>query len=191
MVQEISRKTELAVSPVELCQIVKAVRQTQNIPGEIAELGTYAGSSAYAIAKTSKGKEIHLFDTFEGLPEAEDKFKVGDYAATVEFVQSLVPRAILHKGVFPATAHEVEDKRFSFVHLDADLYSSTRAGLEFFYPRLNPGGMLISHDYALPGVRRAFDEYFGYQVKKLFGTQCLVRKETTKRGLKSKNTAGI
>jgi hypothetical protein len=50
---------------------------------------------------------------------------------------------------------------FSFVHLDVDLYQSTLSGLEWFYPRLNRGGVLISHDYTIAkGVRKAFDEFF-------------------------------
>ena len=50
---------------------------------------------------------------------------------------------------------------FSFVHLDVDLYQSTKDGLAWFYPRLNRGGILISHDYSnADGVRKAFDEFF-------------------------------
>ncbi len=46
-----------------------------------------------------------------------------------------------------------------FVNLDVDTYASTRDSLEFFYPRLLPGGILMSHDYAqAEGVREAFDE---------------------------------
>ena len=50
--------------------------------------------------------------------------------------------------------------RFSLVHLDADLYSSTLAGLEFFYPRMVPGGIIIVHDYStLPGVAQALTDF--------------------------------
>jgi len=51
-------------------------------------------------------------------------------------------------------------ERFSFVHLDVDLKSSTRACLEFFYPRMVPGGIILTHDYSyLAGVREAFAEF--------------------------------
>ncbi len=64
----------------------------------------------------------------------------------------------LHLG----TATPVSGKRFSFVHLDVDIYESTLACLTFFYPRMTKGGCIISHDYPLgsDGVRRAFDEFF-------------------------------
>ena len=49
---------------------------------------------------------------------------------------------------------------FSFVHLDMDLAPSTRAGLEFFLPRLVRGGILIGDDYADAAVRDTFAAYF-------------------------------
>ncbi len=52
------------------------------------------------------------------------------------------------------------ERRFSFVHLDVDLYESTLAGLEYFYPRLIPGGVILSHDYSiLAGVKKAFEDF--------------------------------
>jgi O-methyltransferase len=50
---------------------------------------------------------------------------------------------------------------FAFVNLDADLYNPTKAGLEYFYPRLSPGGVIIIHDYTYkwPGIRKAVDEF--------------------------------
>jgi hypothetical protein len=37
-----------------------------------------------------------------------------------------------------------------------------KAGLEFFYPRLAPGGLLLLHDYSsgcFPGAKQAVDEF--------------------------------
>ena len=53
------------------------------------------------------------------------------------------------------------------MHLDLDLYECTLDALKFFYPRLVPGGRIVSHNYnesrvpggATPGVRAAFMEY--------------------------------
>jgi hypothetical protein len=63
-----------------------------------------------------------------------------------------------------------------------DLFESTMAALEFFYPRMNPGAILVSHDYVeFAGVRRAFDEFFEHKsepVIELSGNQCLVVKVT-------------
>lgn len=50
---------------------------------------------------------------------------------------------------------------FALVNLDADLYKPTKAGLEYFYPRLSPGGVIFIHDYThkWPGIKRATDEF--------------------------------
>ena len=50
-------------------------------------------------------------------------------------------------GFFPETTAGLEDCRFALVSLDADLYAPTLAGLHFFYPRLNPGGVILLQDY--------------------------------------------
>lgn len=73
-------------------------------------------------------------------------------------------RLEFHPGYFPDSAQGLEDLAFSFVHLDLDLYQSTVDALRWFWPRLMPGGVLLSHDYPLSdGVVRAFDEFFANQ----------------------------
>jgi O-methyltransferase len=51
--------------------------------------------------------------------------------------------------------------RLALVNLDADLYNPTKAGLEYFYPLLSPGGVIIIHDYNYkwPGIKKAVDEF--------------------------------
>jgi O-methyltransferase len=147
-------------------------RQTE---GAIAELGVYKGATACLLNTLFPGKKLYLFDTFEGFTagdvqtEAEldcSRAKEGDFSDTSEqYVLSKLPfsqSAIIRKGFFPDTAKGLEDEPFSFVSLDADLYAPTLAGLEFFYPRLVRGGMIVLHDYDNPrfsGVRRAVEEY--------------------------------
>jgi len=72
-------------------------------------------------------------------------------------------------------------KKFAFVHLDVDLYQSTQDCLEWFYPRMSRGGVIVSHDYlsATQGVKRVFDEFFADKpepILELSGSQCLVIK---------------
>jgi O-methyltransferase len=67
------------------------------------------------------------------------------------------------KGYFPETVSaDISQRRYAIVHLDCDLYGPMKAGLEFFYDRLSPGGIIIIHDYANPcwkGVKQAVDEF--------------------------------
>jgi hypothetical protein len=66
-----------------------------------------------------------------------------------------------YPGLFPTTADPLRDRLFSFVHLDADLYESALAALQFFYERLSPGGIVLCHDYPwASGVVKAIEEFF-------------------------------
>ncbi len=72
--------------------------------------------------------------------------------------------SILHPGELPATTLGSEDLRFSLVHLDVDLEASTLASLEFFYPRIVPGGTILTHDYSwVAGVRAACDRFLAHR----------------------------
>jgi hypothetical protein len=110
------------------------------------------------------------------------RFFEGSYSCSLEDVQRYLTGlpCRFYKGFFPGSATSLEPGNFSFVHLDVDLYESTLAGLEFFYPRMSRGAILISHDYqSAAGVDKAFAEFFADKpeaVVPLSGYQCLVTK---------------
>jgi len=60
------------------------------------------------------------------------------------------------------------------------LYKSTLDCLEYFYPKMQPGGIMLSHDYSiLEGVRQAFTEFLSGKPEYLIElptTQCMVIK---------------
>jgi len=113
---------------------------------------------------------MHLFDSFEGLPEpgAEDGsyWHAGDLACSEEAARHNLAgfsHIEYYPGWIPSRFPDVADHRFCFVHVDVDLYWPTRDSLDFFFPRLYPGGMLVCDDYGFdscPGARRAMDEFF-------------------------------
>lgn len=142
------------------------------IPGDLAELGVYRGNSAGILVHYARlhGRQLHLFDTFEGFDRRDltggDQDRNLDFADTsLDLVQRTVGLASVRwvKGHFPASVpSDLESTSFSVVHLDCDLYEPMKAGLEFFFPRLSPGGLLIVHDYCnryWTGVKRAVDEF--------------------------------
>ena len=151
------------------------LKLTLALPGDAAECGVFRGASAFIIAKSliasESGKRLHLFDSFTGLsaPSTED----GDYwqagvlacsRAQVEANLAPVAAALsFHPGWIPEGFDAAAAHRFAFVHLDVDLYQPTRDALQFFYPRLVPGGVLVCDDYGFdtcPGARRAMDDFF-------------------------------
>ena len=153
-------------TPEETDNIRKLVRETKSVPGVTAEVGVFQGASA-AIIKEETRKELWLFDTFNGFPNSLDEsdcraYYVGDCKAPEEYVQRLMKgKKNVHivVGEFPKTADPIKDKKFSFVHIDVDIYNSTKEALEFFSHRMSPGGIILVHDYpAHPGVKKAVQE---------------------------------
>jgi hypothetical protein len=146
----------------------------EGTPGDLAELGVYRGNSAALLAHCARvhQRQLYLFDTFEGFDRRDlvgrDADKAGDFVDTsLELVQRNVGMQAVHwvQGYFPASIPaELEASSYCVVHLDCDLYIPTKSGLEFFFPRLSAGGLLILHDYSnpyWPGIRQAVDEFVG------------------------------
>lgn len=163
----------ILLHPIEICQLAMLVKNTSKIRGDIAEVGVYKGGSASVICKYKNDRTVHLIDTFKGLPKTqpEDKnlisnisYNEGQYKASLVMVKKLLSQyndVYIYKGKFPENSQNLEGKKFSFVHLDLDIYESTIGCLRFFYPRMNKGGVIITHDYQNAfGVRKAFDEFF-------------------------------
>lgn len=147
--------------------------QARSVSGDVAEIGVYKGGTAKLLAGTFKGsdKAIHLFDTFSGMPPVDKKFdtyhKEGDFGDTsfenIKTYMSDCRDVSLHQGLFPVTAKPVENKRFSFVHVDVDIYRSVTDCCDFFYPRMERGGIMVFDDYGFltcPGAKTAVDKFF-------------------------------
>ncbi len=172
----------------EAYHLVKSVINTAKVAGDIAEVGCFNGGSTRLIGENKRDKYLHVFDTFEGLPPIQqvdgDAYHEGLFSASLESVQAFmrgVGSVRYYKGLFPSTSGPVADKTFSLVHLDVDLYQATHDGLEFFYPRMNKGGIIISHDYNgfAPGVKKAFDDFFADKPEPLVelpGSQVMIVK---------------
>jgi len=143
------------------------------VPGDVVELGVYKGNSAVLLAQLARRyqRQLYLFDTFYGFDSSDlrglDKDKSVEFADTsLPAVQSLVGTENITyvPGLFPASLSQVPMfDHIAAAHIDCDLYEPIRAGLEYFYPRLSPGGVLVLHDYSSgfwPGATRAIDEFF-------------------------------
>jgi hypothetical protein len=182
------RRGPLANEIYLLYSIAKAQTKRE---GDFAEVGVYQGGSARAICEAKGDRRLRLFDTFSGLPEdssAEDGgvLKKHTWACSRENVEKFLskyPNISYHEGIFPGSVKgntEVENTKFAFAHFDVDLYEGTLGCLQWFYPRMVPGGIIMTHDYSLlGGVKRAFDEFFADKpegIIELPTTQCMVVK---------------
>ena len=149
------------------------------IPGAFVELGVYRGNSAKLLADLAKPeqREVFLFDTFEGFDRRDLKGLDGEKPVlftntSLADVKRLVGTdgVTYVPGFFPeSAAHITMPQQIAVAHIDCDLYEPMKAGLEWFYPRLSVGGILILHDYASgdwPGAKRAIDEFFAARAEK-------------------------
>lgn len=162
-------------------------RWMERVPGSIAECGTFRGVSAYFLAEALPDRDLHLFDSFEGLPgpSAQDggHWSAGMLSATEQDVITTLgehgSRAHLHRGWIPERFDQVSEERFCLVHIDVDLYAPHRDAISFFTPRVSPGGLLIFDDYGsihCPGARAAVDKAFSpHEIVELSTGQAFVQ----------------
>jgi len=154
------------VSPERAWLLLHLMRHALALPGDFAEFGVFRGGTALLAAEILRdardARALHLFDSFAGMPVTSDgePFSQGDFGRTSEAaVRALVAptgaNARFHAGFIPDTFQGVEIPRLAFAHVDVDLYQSVLDSIEFVYPRLVPGGILIFDDYGFPSCTRA------------------------------------
>jgi O-methyltransferase len=187
-----SVRARTMTSHEKLFALVVAARHVvdHDIDGAVVECGVWRGGSMQAIARTllQRGvgdRDLHLFDTFEGMPEptAEDRRYDGEPAgtllaekprtswvwaiATLEDVQAGMAetgypaeRIHYHRGMVEDTIPAAAPEPIALLRLDTDWYASTRHELEHLYDRVPPGGLILFDDYGYwEGARRAIDEF--------------------------------
>ncbi len=149
-------------------------QEFQHLPGSLAELGVYRGDFARKINQAFPHKTLYLLDTFEGFAKEDlNGEKMGQAVGEKHFANTnvelvlgkmLYPQnCITVKGYFPQTQSSIkENETFLFVNLDVDLYAPTLAGLNFFYPKMAEGGVILIHEYfskGYVGVKKAVEEF--------------------------------
>jgi hypothetical protein len=161
--------------------VSQLLRLTVAVAGDTAEVGVFQGAMSWLILRANGGqRQHHLFDSFEGLsnpnPVDGDHWAPGALACSEDAVHRNLAEFSGHfksyKGWVPERFHEVEERRFSFVHIDVDLYEPTHASLAFFYPRMSPGGIIVCDDYnftSCPGASRAVDDFLADMPEKMIG----------------------
>lgn len=152
-------------------KLIYALRSSENMIGDVAEVGVYKGGTALEIAKNTSSN-VFLFDTFDGMPYFSENFdsrwKIGSFNDTnYNDVSNLFlnyNNVKIYKGIFPLeTSSFIENNKFKFVHLDVDNYYSYKECLNFFYERMVENGIIVFDDYncdCCPGANAAIDEFF-------------------------------
>jgi len=122
------------------------------INGVILEFGVFTGDTINYIANKLPNKKIYGFDSFEGLPEKwRPGFSKGMFA--VENLPRVNNNIDLIPGWFDETLPKfIKNKKenISFIHIDCDLYSSTKIIFDTLA------------EFIIDGTVIVFDEYFNY-----------------------------
>ena len=152
--------------------------QCKDIEGDVLEVGLWRGGTSGIICKRfsqiNDKKQIFLCDTFTGVVKATSKdseYYGGEHADTSEeMVESLLGQLetnnyIILKGTFPdETASYVKSNKFSFVHIDVDVYQSAKDILNWVWPKLSVGAIVVFDDYGFNscgGITELVNEYIG------------------------------
>lgn len=156
----------------ELWSLLGEVRE---VPGAILEVGVWRGGTGALLASRANGlgleETVYLCDTWTGVVKTGDVdiyYRDGKHDdASHEIVAELIAgmglsNVELLQGVFPEdTGDRISDGTFRLCHCDVDVYESARGVLEWVWPRLSSGGVVVFDDYgfpACPGVTRLVDQ---------------------------------
>jgi O-methyltransferase len=163
------------VDEMRLYELWQLTSQLGSVPGDIVEVGVWRGGSGCLVAAASQRSKsdarVYLCDTFAGVVKAsaEDPiYSGGEHGDTSpQLVQSLADGLGLENieilvGAFPdETGTAIRDHVFKLCHLDVDVYESTKAAVEWVWPRLVDGGIIVVDDYGgdgMDGVQHAVEE---------------------------------
>lgn len=134
--------------------------------GLFLEFGVASGRTISHIALNTPRIHFYGFDSFEGLPEAwRSGFDKGVFAQAR--LPVVPPNVTLIKGWFddtlPTFLHDRPHMPLSLIHIDCDLYSSTKTIFANLKDRIVPGTVIVFDEYwNYPGWRdhefRAFEE---------------------------------
>lgn len=183
-------------------------KMTLDIPGEIVECGVFKGASLVRFATFREilgspcAKRIIAFDTFGKFPEthytddmpSRERFldNAGDESVSKQQLAEVLKRKGIDRSVefvegditatVPRYLEANPQLRISLLNLDTDIYEPAVTILEWLYPRIVSGGVLILDDYAtFPGETKAVEGYFkgmGLRIRKFpfSATPCYVVK---------------
>jgi hypothetical protein len=108
------------------------------------EFGVASGRTINYISRFTDNN-VYGFDSFYGLPEKWFNCDVGDFSTNGE-LPKVNSNVVLVKGMFSDTLPDFikeQNKKISFIHMDADLYSSTKYVLDTLKDYIEPGCVIV------------------------------------------------
>lgn len=155
-----------------------AAKTSLKVPGDFIECGVNKGFVSSAVMRcldwSKVGRNFYLLDTFSGIDDrfvsgvekdagALDRNKknleMGFYTKSVDAVRENFSEwsgVVVVQGAIPETLPEIKSEAVAFLHIDMNCAPPEIAALNYLWPKMTAGGVVLLDDYA----------YYGYQVQK-------------------------
>ena len=173
-------------------------RRASKLRGEIIECGVFKGNSLMrwikfrTLLENPSSRKIFGFDTFGKFPKASIKEEeeqrkkfideAGNNSVKKKDFLNYLKKLNLNENLFliegdilktvPTFIKKNSSIRISLLHIDVDLFQPTKVCLEYFFPKVVKGGIVILDDYgAFPGANKAIEDYFqdsSYKIEQLY-----------------------
>lgn len=135
-----------------------------SLPGDFVECGVNKAFFSRSIMtyvdfQDRRDKIFYLFDTYAGIVEEqvgeqETAAYKNEYEDTYKFVANTFKdhsNVRVVRGVVPEILSTMPIDRVAYLSVDMNVAVPEKAALEYFWPRLVPGGIIVLDDYAFPG----------------------------------------
>jgi hypothetical protein len=182
-------------------------KKSLSVSGSIVECGVFKGASFSRFAMFRKIHNIEYkyligFDSFMLFPEtsyADDQELRREFieidgleGVSVDQLRGILDNKKCSKNVelikgnicktVPSYVKNQPNMKISFINLDVDVYEPSKVVLEYLYPMLSSGGVILLDNYnEFPGETKAVNDYFNdkgidIKEKKLNRTQYYIIK---------------
>ncbi|KAL3418156.1 hypothetical protein PVAG01_09871 [Phlyctema vagabunda] len=185
-------ETVLGVGAVDSNDAGGAISLPANIAGDYLECGVWRGGASIfatgvltawtgfgAVSEADASREVHVCDSFNGLPQASTAADHNEWnemhylevsLATVRsnfarFDLLLEERVHFHVGYFQFSLPRVRadlvqrQRRLAVLRLDGDMYESTLDELFNLYDLVSVGGFILIDDWSIPVCRSAVEDF--------------------------------
>lgn len=180
-----------------------AATHAARLQGDFVECGVFKGDMSWVVTECvdafASGRQMHLVDSFDGFStkyssaddfprdpaffqRANDIYKRESHYDRVKARFADKPYVNVIKGFVPDVLEELDIPQVAFLHIDLNSAAAEVGALEYFFPRLVPGGVIVLDDYGWNmfhkqlEVEKAFFAARGLQVLELPTGQGLVIK---------------
>lgn len=141
-----------------------AANHASKLPGDFVECGVNEGWLSSTVCAfidfNSLDKKFYLYDTYEGIPEEQISEREKERSALHKYIDcyertkgtfAKYPRVELIRGKVPDTLPLAPIERLSYLSIDMNIAAPELAAIEYFWPKISPGGVVILDDYAFGG----------------------------------------